>query len=241
MTLEERLRAAAADAFPPTPDLTGTWAVKATTEVALTAQPWRRRTIALALAALLVPTAAIAAVELLTPDHIRIERTPTLPPLPAPAASDLGRPVSTLGEASSRAGFPVQTPAALGPPEEIRVTDEIVTLVWKDVVLTQVPARQGDEAILVKTVGRGTGVERVSVAGAPGFFLTGAPHAVAYLRPNGEFAALPPRLAGNALAFERDGLVIRIEGTGLTRTRALRLARATAPPPSPSPAAPGSR
>jgi hypothetical protein len=226
MTLEERLRAAAPDAFPPTPDLTGTWAVKTTTEVALTAQPWRRRTIALALAALLVPTAAIAAVELLTPDHIRIEHTPALPPLPAPAPTDLGEQVPTIDEASHRAGFPVQS---IGRPEQIHVNAQIVTLTYPHVIITQVPVRQNEPAILLKTLGPGSDVEQVSVGGAPGFFLTGAPHAVAYLRPNGEVATLPPRLAGTTLAFERDGLVIRIEGTGLTRTRALRLARATAP------------
>jgi hypothetical protein len=35
----------------------------------------------------------------------------------------------------------------------------------------------------------------------------------------------PPRLAGNVLVWERDGLTYRLEGATLTKERALELAR----------------
>jgi hypothetical protein len=228
VTLEDRLRAAAADAFPPTPDLARSWAGKVTAEVPLTAQRRRGRGVAKAHAAHHVPAGALAA-KALWPEHIALRHVQTLPSLPA--TSDLGREVASIDEASQQAGFTVESP---GPPSSIHVTrSDIVTLAVGDVVLTEVPARQNDPEILVKTLGPDTHVEPADVDGAPGFFLTGAPHAVAYLSPQGGFEELRPRLAGTTLAFERDGLVIRIEGKGLTLARALRLARATGPRPSP--------
>lgn len=226
MSLEARLRAAAADAFPPTPDLATAWSTNVGPQPTNVDQPRRWRPLALALAALLVPAAAIGAVELLRTDHIRIERLETPPSLPGPATPAFGDPVATIGEASKRAGFPVQT---IGEPNSIHVSGDIVTLTYDEVSITQVPALQEQAEILLKTVGPDTAVERLRVGKAPGFFLSGAPHALAYLARGGGYEELEPRRAGNTLAFERDGLVIRIEGERLTRVRALQIARSIAP------------
>ncbi len=175
----------------------------------------------LALAALLVPATA-GAVILLQPEHIRIESVQTLPELPT-ETPDLGERVGSVEEASKRAGFRVQALPDRAP-DSIRVLRDLVTLVYPDVVITETPARE-ERDVLVKTVVPGTVTQRV----AEGWFLSGAPHELTYLAPDGRFVRLPPRLAGNTLAIERDGLVIRIEGERLTLARALRLSRALAP------------
>jgi hypothetical protein len=87
---------------------------------------------------------------------------------------------------------------------------------------------------LAKAAGPGTRVQAVRVAGARGVFLSGAPHELTIERTPGVIRPLPPRLSGNALAFEAGGLVIRLEGR-FGRRRALVLARATAPRTSRSP------
>jgi hypothetical protein len=59
-------------------------------------------------------------------------------------------------------------------------------------------------------------------------FLSGERHAVTIERPGGGISLLAPRLAGNTLVFERDGLVIRLEGR-FGRRRALALAGSSQP------------
>jgi hypothetical protein len=218
--IEDRLRALAADAFPPTPKLWAGISVAITENPAHDRRRGRRRWLLAALVALFVPATALA-VRALWPEHITIVRVQTLP-APAPRTPDLGEQVPTIAEASARAGFPVQT---LGAPNHTYVLGNIVTLTYPDVVVTEAPARdEGD--VLIKRVGPGTTVEHVP----DGYFLSGAPHVVSYIAPDNSYQELPPRVAGNTLAIERDGLVIRIEGKNLTRATALRLSRRLAAP-----------
>lgn len=220
--IEARLRALADDAFPPTPDLAAAWAGESVPHPGLPAHRRRWRGIAVVVAALLVPAAAVGALELLGPGDVRIVRVTRLPRL-APAAPPLGERVGTAAEASAHAGFAVRVPASLaGERPTIHVLGEIVTLAYEDVVITEVPTSEENADVLVKTLGPGTEARRVSVRGAPGWFLSGAPHGVAYITPTGRFARLAPRLAGNTLVYQRDGLVIRVEGERLTLERALR-------------------
>jgi hypothetical protein len=214
--IEARLRALADDAFPPTPDLATAWAAKSTYTVTLGAHPRRRRWLLAALVALFVPATALA-VRALWPAHITIIRVETLP-TPTTTAPDLGREVATVAEA----GFRVLT---LGTPNHIYILGDIVTLTYPDVVVTEAPARH-ERDVLVKRATPGTIVEHVP----EGYFLSGAPHVVSYIAPDGRYQELPPRMAGNTLAIERTGLVIRIEGKNLTRATALRLSRQLAAP-----------
>ena len=69
----------------------------------------------------------------------------------------------------------------------------------------------------------------VRVRGAKGAFISGAAHALLIERPDGLIADVPPRLAGNTLAFEYGDLVIRIEGRFDEHT-ALGLASSLPPP-----------
>lgn len=219
MSLEARLRGASADAFPETPDLAAAWSAGTPPYGDGTAQRWRPRGLALALAALLVPAGAFAAFELLGPPSVKIVRVEELAPAPPPAPGDLGQRVSTLAQAEDRAGFAIHEPPYLdSDPTAIYVNAGVVTLTYADVTVTELRAST-TEALITKTTGRGTKVEVVDVEGAPAYFFSGAPHNVLVER-GGKIEKLPERRAGNTLVYERDGIVIRVEGL-------------TAPPPSP--------
>ena len=76
----------------------------------------------------------------------------------------------------------------------------------------------GDGSELVKKVISGaTTVRAVQVGKTTGFWISGPAHL--YIGPD-----VPPRLAGNALVWNSGGLLLRIEGRGLTEMHALRLA-----------------
>ncbi len=67
--------------------------------------------------------------------------------------------------------------------------------------------------------GISTGVEQARIdAETEGLWIAGEQHVVYWL-------AAPPRLAGNVLLWERDGVTYRLEGRTLTKERALELAR----------------
>ena len=71
-------------------------------------------------------------------------------------------------------------------------------------LLSELQTGVGSE-ILQKFVGESTGVAQVQVGSAPGLWISGAEHV--YLAPSA-----PPRLAGNALLWSKDGIVYRLEG-----------------------------
>src|SRR3954471_10510578 len=124
--LEMRLRAMGAAGFPPAPDLAE--AVGARLRAGERPAPARRgfapRTVAIALAVLAIPAAAVAAVpdtrhavlDWLGLRHVRVERGEPLPHLPGLRRADLGTRLDSVHEASDRAGFAVQVPGALGAP-----------------------------------------------------------------------------------------------------------------------------
>ena len=205
----------------------------------------RRRTLVLAAMLVLLPAAAAAAVpdtrhailDWLGLRHVRVERVPTVPGSTGLDRADLGRRVATVADASRRAGFDVAVPRALGRPDAVYVTaDGIVSLAYEPrpglpadrltglgLLVTELSAGRIPEYVL-KTAGPRTLVEPVRVDGANGVFLSGDPHELLIERPAGVVRTLPPRLAGNALAFERGDLVTRLEGR-FDRRAALALAR----------------
>jgi hypothetical protein len=256
--LEQRLHALAADAFPAAPDVRAAVAARIAAtpggEIRAGAAPRRaqrsrRGVLALALVLVLVPTAALAAVpstrhailDWLGLEHVRVERVPTVPRLPPLDRSDLGRRVASVQDASRRARFAVEVPRGLGAPAAVYVTDDgIVSLTYAPrrdlpadpktglgLLVTELRAA-GVTRYVAKLAGPNTRTERVRVGTAPGVFLSGAQHELLIERPRGVVGPLRPRLAGNALAFERGGLVIRLEGD-VDRRRALGLARTLSP------------
>jgi hypothetical protein len=67
-------------------------------------------------------------------------------------------------------------------------------------------------------------VEPVDVGGAPGVWIAGRPHIFWYFAPDGSVIEESRRLVGDTLAWERDGILYRIEGA-ITVERALEIAR----------------
>ena len=234
--LERALRdLAAAEEWPPTPDIAAAVTVRlrqAPAPAGRVRRPRARRrwALAIALAALVaLPGAAVAfpdarddVLEWLGLKNVEVRRTPQPPParelLPQP---DLGR-VVPLDTAAARIGFEPLVPTTLGSPDEARVQDRRLSLVYRPtagrpatraegigVLITE---QRGSGVIAEKAVGPGTEVRAVDVDGARGAWLDGEPHAIIFQDTTGNYREDVPRLAGDTLVWERDGLVLRIEG-----------------------------
>ena len=241
--LETRLRAFAHsdELFPATPDIAAAVSARLRDPAAPAVRAPRRlsrRTLAIALAALLLlPAAAIAAVpgtrhavlDWLGLRHVTVERSTTQPALRPPTPSDLGDRVS-LVEARSRVDFAILVPDALGDPTSVYVRSSPpggrVVLVFDRIHVTEL---QGSDSrrYLFKMLGPDSKVERVRVDGKPGVWITGKPHGVMYADRNGQFRDDTFQLAGDTLLWERGGLVLRIEGAR-SKADALRIASSVA-------------
>jgi hypothetical protein len=230
--LDQALRRLAGDvAWPPTPDVaaavTARLAAGGTAERprARSRSAWRRpRRLAVALvvalaglpaAALALPGPRHAILETLGLRHVTVERRPGPP---AGAAPRRGTP-TTLAAVPRSAGFVPRVPTALGPPDRVFVDQRIVTFEYRaeGVLLAQARGTL-DRAILRKIAGIGTSVRPVRVGGGPGIWLE-APHEYAWTDATG-----PPVRSGPALVWERNGLVLRLEGPR-SLAAALRIAR----------------
>lgn len=118
----------------------------------------------------------------------------------------------TLAGARRAARFALLRPAALGVPREVYVDEGVVTFVYRarsgrPILFTQVPGSAG--RYVQKFVTQNT--RRVRIAGAPGVLLRG-PHAVLFDARGGGTRVQEARLAKNTLMWERDGLLLRLEG-----------------------------
>ena len=248
--LESRLRALAEDAvWPATPDLAAAVAVAPQPRRVFGGRRWAgRRALAVVLAALLlVPAAAMAfpgarddVLEWLGLRDVEIRRVPAPPAGTRPELEDdLGRRVS-LAQARRDAGFAATIPAALGPPDRVRVTGQRISLIYAP--RDDLPALRGIDAGLILTQSRGgirgvylqklllggTRVERVSVRGRLGAFISGGEHAYLYETPRGEVRQDRPLLAGPTLIWASGGRVHRLEAA-VPRTKALQIARSVGP------------
>ena len=161
---------------------------------------------------------------------------------PTPAAElDLGTQVSLTG-ARGAVEFDVRMPAALGRPDSIwldtgvsggqvalayEASSELPAAPGTDLgaLVTQFPDAEVAEAALKKVTGsqRGTTYEPVTLEGAQGFWISGEPHVIAYLDPDGNFRSETVRLAGNVLLWEAGGVTYRIEST-LSKAKAIAIA-----------------
>jgi hypothetical protein len=189
-----------------------------------------RRTLAVALAALLVlagaamaaPPTRDAILRVLGLRGVRIERAPYIPGVPAGTRLGLGRPIP-LARARHAANFTALLPP--GSPTAY-LGDDVpggrVSLLLGRLLITEF--RGTSAPFIVKVIGPGTRFTRVHVNGGPGAYLTGAPHEVVFQNQAGEFQPDRVRLAGNVLLWQQGRLTIRIEGTR-TLKQALALAR----------------
>jgi hypothetical protein len=179
---------------------------------------------------------------------IEVTPTPTLSLSPKPAGAlggtlHIGLPV-TLQEAQEAVPFHVLIPLLAGfeRPDEIDLIPTFsgrgqVTLLYRarpglpaasptgvGLLLTEFQAKPNEEFLLKKIAPQGTTVEAVTVNGEPGFWLSGAPHEIYYVGPDGSPIFDTVRLAGNTLLWQQGPVTLRIEGE-VTKAQALAIAR----------------
>jgi len=80
-----------------------------------------------------------------------------------------------------------------------------------------------DAEWIEKLIHNGTEVETVAVGDAPGYWIEGERHFLAYRAPDGTRIEDSIRVVGNTLLWTRDGVTYRLEGE-LTRDEAIELA-----------------
>jgi hypothetical protein len=211
--------------FPPTPEL----------ELRLERTPRsRRRPLVLALAALLAvlagtlalsPGARSAVLELFHLRGATVGRVDELPDVERIGRLDLLGERVTRAEAERRVGFRL---VDLGEPDSVYYrAGGIATLVYGDLdrprlVLTQ--ARGGlFEGFIRKSAGGGTEIERVTVDGTPGLYVSGDEHFVMFRNGAGQIDDERSFLAGTTILWNRGEVLLRLEAD-VSRGEAVRLA-----------------
>jgi len=212
----------------------------------------RRITLARGLAYAATLAALVVAVSLLSFPGVRTAvadflgiggvRIDTDASAPTPADDlDLGERMS-LPQARDAVAFDVKVPAALGRPDSVWLDTGVsggqVALGYESftdlpaapgtdlgALVTQFPDAEVSDIALKKVTGSqpGTTFEPVTVEGDQGFWVSGEPHLIAYLEPDGDIRNETVRLAGNVLLWESNGVTYRIEST-LSKAEAIAIA-----------------
>jgi hypothetical protein len=195
----------------------------------------RGRTLALAFAGLLalagaamaVPSSRHAVLRVLGLRGVRIERVQRLPPAGRPPRRS-GKSSPGLGTripfASARraAGFTALLPAHPVPAYLAHdVPGGRISLVIGRVFVTEF--RGTGVPFAQKILGPNTRLTHVRVAHGPGAFLSGAPHEVLFATSTGSLESARVRLAGDVLIWQRGPVTLRMEGVHSLR-QALALA-----------------
>ena len=220
--------------WPETPDLAGT--VRRRIE----ARPGRRfrpRTLAIALAILVVGVGAVLAVppartailDWLGFGGVEIRRVAELPQVPSEGRLVLGERVS-LERARALSEHPVLVPEEAGfeQPNAVYVDPfapgRPVALVYGPLGRPRLLVLEFRAAPLIeKAVLSETRVERITVGEAPGLWIEGPRHEFFYRTLEREAMRDTQRLAGNTLLWMRGPLTLRIEGE-LSKAEAIRIA-----------------
>ena len=207
-----------------------------------------RRSLVLALAALLVLAAVVGAISYWLPG-IRIIFDDGPPPsATASPSGQIGAPLGPIGEdlglgtnvtleeAERLAGFDVILPVdpAIGPPDAVYLDRGIVSLVWAPrpgltagsdgvgLLINEFRGSVSDD-YYQKVLGADSTVARVSVDGATGFFISGPPHYFFYVDENGNDVDASRRVVGDALLWSSGDFTYRLE-SNLGVDGAIRLA-----------------
>jgi hypothetical protein len=216
--LERELRALGADVdWPATPDLAGAVVARLPERAPrrrvprLPRAPRRRLALALAAALLLIPSAAMALpgprhaiLDALGLRHVTVERRPRVPAAHDPRLGDR----TTLAGAARIAGATPLLPTVLRRPDRVYVVGRIVTVLYDDehLLLAQAGGRLHAD-MLQKIISVDDRIRRVRVAGRAAVWLPER-HAYQWTDETGGLVR-----SGAALIWERDGRVLRLEGT----------------------------
>ncbi len=205
--------------FPPEPDVVDSVLSRLPPRRAWHARP-ARRTLAIALAAILLLTGAALAVPATRNAILRvvglrgvvIERVPRLPSLPADAGRRLGLGTRIpVGGARHAASFTALLPPH---PTAVYLDHDIpggrISALTGPALITEF--RATGIPVVLKLIGPGTRVRIVRVNGDPGAWLSGAPHEVAVQTSTGRIHRDRVRLEGNVLIWQRGPVTVRIEG-----------------------------
>ena len=192
-----------------------------------------RRSVVLALAALLVLAAVAAAIGIGLPGiRILVGDPPSAPPTAAvtrsviaPLGSSLGLGATLpLDEIESLAGFDLRLPpeTVAGDPDPavlryVPVADDGIGLLISQFRGTV------DEGYYEKIVDGGARPEPVTVDGARGYWIDGPPHFFMYIDANGDPVDDSRRLVGDTLIWTDGDVTFRLESS-LGRDRAIELA-----------------
>lgn len=175
-------------------------------------------------AALAVPPVRAAVLEFFRIGGVTVNQGTGPSPAPTPVLPD--RPVADLAEAGRLTGLLVRPPAALGPPDEVRVIDgRVVSLGYRPragrpaVRLDVLDGRL--EPVFEKYLRLREATE-VDVAGEPGWHVP-YPHEIVYLDAAGRRHDASARLAGATLIWHRAGTTYRLEA-GLPLAELARIA-----------------
>jgi hypothetical protein len=151
-----------------------------------------------------------------------VVRVPRLPPIPPRGNSAGLGPQVTLAEARARAGFAPLLPDSSGWTAHLR--DGALSFTRGRLLVGEFRGVTR-RTYVIKEIGPGTTVRRVTVRGARAWWIAGNPHGFAYEAPDGTVNLETLRLAGNTLLWNEDGLLVRIEGAR-SLGQALGIARA---------------
>ena len=172
-----------------------------------------------------IPPVRDALVAVFQANGIRVRQAPAPGPSaspttsPSPAVSlpvvyeGLGDP-TTEAAAEEYSSGRLLHPAALGVPDRVFRREALVTLAYGRraptwlVMEVVAPSR----LLLEKIVMTGAHVRRVTVNGQQGVWVEG-PQELIYVPPGDEPRVEEPRLSGNSLIWEQDGVAVRIETT----------------------------
>ena len=226
--LEQALRAVAVE-WPETPDVSARLVLP---ERGRARRPRWVVAVALAVVALLAATLAVpqsrsAFLRVLHLGGEEIHLVDKLPPVSPHLDLEvaLGRR-TTLAEARRQASFPLRVPN--DRPDRVYVGEQhSVTLLYgtPEHVRALITESRGivSQKFFAKSLEPGTRVEYLKVNGDDGGFISGAPHSVVQLGPDGYPRDYTLRLARNVLLWSHGTVSYRIEG-GFTKQQALKLA-----------------
>lgn len=170
---------------------------------------------------------------------VRIEQPRTPEDLvPAGTDLDLGTP-TTLSEARRSVDFPVSIATELGPPDAVYLSrrppggrvsllylpsDRLPAAGRDDVgLLVSEFTAEINDGVLGKILANDSTLERVTIDGRPGYWISGGPHIVGLLDRNGDLYQDRTRLAASTLLVQDGDRILRIE-SALTSAEAASLA-----------------